>query len=355
MATYHREDLFGYVERLREALRDPALAEFDTTPGPAAKEAAARVAVLLGYCRVFGLDVGEDDGVLPVPEALGAIEALQKKVEELVEAVRTLPERWDEAIDPVEEDCICAGVLERRMDLWVATVALAEAALDALEEGHPLERVLGNRLKELTRAIADVDRQIRRREVFLILSTLAETHLLDNWRAMLVEPYKSFPPYWLDGSLEKAIEYSKKFFEVTARRWSVPALKEPPRAAAARRHVDILAGLRPIAVAAEAQADAPPILLRWRSPDGTYLAELLLPAQPYFGQVVKLQVLRVADDQPANELAGKAVDLAGIQGVLSEQAQIDVPIEELLRVAKDEPERYCLSIEGALWQEVACS
>ncbi|GIX01879.1 MAG: hypothetical protein KatS3mg112_0816 [Thermogutta sp.] len=73
MTTFHslrREDLYGYVDQLKEALADPALNEFDTgTPSPAAKEAAARVAIALGYCRVFGLDRGREDTTvtLPVP------------------------------------------------------------------------------------------------------------------------------------------------------------------------------------------------------------------------------------------------------------------------------------------------
>ena len=213
MFTTQREDVLGYVQQLREALAAPELEKFDTGPDAAAEDAAAKVAVALGYCEIFGLDAGEDEGVLPVPEALGATKALMREITNLRRAVDTLPEQWDNA--PIgEEEAVCVDVLMRRMDVWTASIALNEAALAAVFEGDPMAQELCDRLNLISKEIGQLDEMLRQQENLELLSTLVDTELLRNWKALLIEPYASLPPYWLDGTLEAVAERVRREVEL---------------------------------------------------------------------------------------------------------------------------------------------
>jgi len=205
MSNVHREDVLGYVQQLREALAAKELEKFDSVPDEAAEHAAARVATALGYCRVFGLDAGEDEGVLPAPEALGATKALMREIQDLRRAVDTLPERWGNA--PIgEEEAVCVDVLMRRMDVWTASIALNEAALAAIFSRDPMAERLCLSLDALGEAVTSLDSLMKKEENLELLSTLVDTELLRNWKALLIKPYASRPPYWLDGTLETVAE-----------------------------------------------------------------------------------------------------------------------------------------------------
>ncbi|MEJ5341248.1 MAG: hypothetical protein WHT09_06740 [Thermogutta sp.] len=359
MTTFRslREDLYGYVDQLREALADPALNEFQTgTPSPEAKQAAANVAVALGYCRVFGLDAGEDDGTLPPLEAIAAIEALEERLSELAEAVETLPQRWDDA--PVgEEDAVCADLLEQRMDLWVAMAALGEAACEAFIDADPLWETLHDKLQGLAEKIEVVDRQMQQREILELLSTLVGTELLNNWRQLLVEPYRSFAPYWLDGTLEEIDEELQKRFEQKSAWLS----RLPPRRAgaaaareqAARRTAEIILATRVLSVAAETSNLVEPLaMLSWRSPDRQYYAATLWPSCHKRGQELKLRVFRTQDNQPATELAGAAVEFAGVQSQLTPNAEMPYKVDDVYEFVKaHSPGTVPLQINGIPWEE----
>jgi len=360
MTTFHslrREDLYGYVDQLKEALADPALNEFQTgTPSPEAKQAAANVAVALGYCRVFGLDVGEDDGTLPALEAIAAIEALEERVAELAEAVETLAQRWDDA--PVgEEDAICADVLEQRMDLWVAMAAVGEAACEAFVDADPLWEILHDKLHGLAEKIEAVDCQIQQKETLELLSTLVGTELLSNWRQLLVEPYRSFAPYWLDGTLEKIDEELQKRFEQNSawlsklppRRAGTAAAKEQP----SRRAAEIILATPALSVAAEpSNLVEPAAMLSWRSPDRHYYAATLWPSRRKRGQELKLRVFRSKDNQPATELAGAAVEFAGVHSQLTPNAEMPYKVDDLYEFVKaHSADTVLLQINGIPWEE----
>jgi len=195
--------MVGYVEKLRDALASPHLAEFDTIPTEQAKRAALKVAICLGYCRLFGLDPGEDDGVLPVPEAAGAAEALQGLVVETMEMAKEYPERWDHAQCGQEELDLTTDLLQARMDIHAAQIAIAEANLEAMVFDDPGADRLDSAWKRCEDSMIKLDELLQSPEVVELLSTITASHLLDNWRALLVEPYSLALPWWLDGTLEQ--------------------------------------------------------------------------------------------------------------------------------------------------------
>lgn len=355
MNVHGKSDALGYLEQLRDALADPLLDEFDgQSPSDEAKQAAARLAVALGYCRLFGIDPGEDDGTLPVPEARGAIESLLQQIHELREQVRTLPERWDDAADGFEAESMCADILEQRMDLWAAMVALGEASLSALIDEDPGAEELSEGLERLMNAIFDLDDEIKQQEVLLLLSTLTETELLENWRRNLVEPYASILPYWLDGTLEDAAEYLKHEFEATVPRFGI--VKPEVRASQGIR--EVFQNLpQPLAVAADAQSLSDPfVLLKWRSPDGQYLARLFVPKQPVIGQVVSFVLVKLQRDTPdgkelpASDLAGTSISLGGVVTQISADGSAKMALDALVKAAHEQ-EEFALRVGDCIWEE----
>lgn len=194
-------DVFGYVEQLRESLADPVLDEFDDNPSAEAKQAALRVATNLGYCRLFGIEAGEADGILPVAEAIGAAEALANFLDESITQVTRYPEEWDNTLGEEAED-LTIEILERRMDAWAAHVAISEAALWAtVGRASGISYLLEARERYQAK-LRQLDELMQTPEVIELLSTVTGTHVLENWRAQLVEPYSLSLPYWLDGTLE---------------------------------------------------------------------------------------------------------------------------------------------------------
>lgn len=200
----------GYLYELIEALHSPELEQFDTTPTPAADEAAAKLAIALGYCRIFGIDAGEYDGTLPVPEALGAIRGLRERIKLLKEDIKTLPERWDSAADSIEAQSYCADILEERMNYYAAQVVLGEALLSAVFDDDTNAELLDKELKVFMSELADIDELLTKEEMSFFLSTLVDTSLINTWRNHLVAPYNEYLPYWLDGTLEEVAKILEK-------------------------------------------------------------------------------------------------------------------------------------------------
>ena len=190
-----------YVEELRESLADPLLDEFDANPSAEAKQAALRVAVNLGYCRLFGIDAGEVDGVMPLAEAIGAAEALDDFVDESIAEVKRYPKEWDNTIGEEAED-LTIGILDRRMDAWAAHVAISEAALWATVGRASGISYLLEAQERYEAKLRQLDELMQTPEVIELLSTVTGTRVLENWRVQLVEPYSLSLLYWLDGTLE---------------------------------------------------------------------------------------------------------------------------------------------------------
>ena len=183
-----------WQQELAAALSEPALAAFDDeAPVPeAAAEAALRVALCLGYCRLFHVELPEElDGVLPAREALAAAKVLKDRIRSLTHDARDLPGRCYSAPDGLAQE-YCADLLQARMDAWACFEAIAEAHEDC--------GGLGDEVAQLKDELSRLDDNLRDPEVVAWLSTVAGSHLLANWRGMLAGKRL---PWWLDGSLEE--------------------------------------------------------------------------------------------------------------------------------------------------------
>lgn len=347
-------DVFGYVEQLRESLADPLLNEFDANPSAEAKQAALRVAANLGYCRLFGLDPGEADGILPSAEALGAAEALADFLDESIAQVRRYPQQWDNTLGEEAED-LSIEILERRMDAWAAHVAISEAALRATieqEPGLPALLAAQERYRIKTRQL---DEEMQTSEVLELLSTVTDTHVLENWRALLVEPYSLTPPYWLDGTLEATAERVET--EVMQNLPGPQAWRQltPAGTPAGRSVWDKLANLPPPLAVAAAIPDLAEVeydKAQWTSPDQQYFACLFVPRRPSRQTPLRLVFGRTADWATATELAGKPVRLAGIEKTISDQGTISFRLEDLIQAATTRrQEDLTLLVDGIAWAE----
>src|SRR5947209_6075178 len=130
-------DWLGIETEWRHALVDPALArcaEGETTP--AAEWAAYRAAVAWGRSRLFGVALGDWDGVLALPLARAAARRLIEALRGLRQRADNLPTFWEQA-DDIEAREEYLSLLEGRMAAWAVFVALDEAQLDALVSSLP--------------------------------------------------------------------------------------------------------------------------------------------------------------------------------------------------------------------------
>jgi hypothetical protein len=224
-------DWLGVETEWRHALVDPALArcaEGEVTP--ASEGAAYRAAVAWGRSRLFGVVLGDWDGVLALPIARAAARRLTEGLRRLRLRAEKLPEFWDQANDDIEAREECLSLLEGRMEAWAVFVALDEAELDAVVNSLAGCSELADECRLAQGELAPTDDALLRHKDFL--SVAAGTELLANWRRLLVEPYRLSLPWWLDGSLE----------EMAVRLWKgIPGLRsgspsldpEPAKAVAA--------------------------------------------------------------------------------------------------------------------------
>ncbi len=104
-------------------------------------------------------------------------------------------------------------------------------------------------------------------------------------------------------------------------------------------------------LAADADVELPQRCLRWRSPDGRYLAEMYVPPKPTDRgdeEPLVLVVYRQTDDAPAEELAGQRVWLgSATPKTLQKEGRVTFLLAEL-RVS----DRLCLSVgsRDRLWE-----
>jgi superfamily II DNA or RNA helicase len=195
-------DWLGVEIEWRHALVDPALArcaEGETTP--AAEWAAYRAAVAWGRSHLFGVALGDWDGVLALPLARAAARRLTEYLRRLRQRADNLPGFWEKADDDIEGREECLALLEGRMEAWATFVALDEVQLDTLVNSLPGRSELAAECRQALGELIPADEALLRHKDFL--SVAAGTELLANWRRLLVEPYRLSLPWWLDGSLEQ--------------------------------------------------------------------------------------------------------------------------------------------------------
>jgi hypothetical protein len=160
------------------------------------------LAIALGRCRLFGVTTtGNDDFTLSTHAAAQAMSELRAYME-------TLSTDFDRAA-PHRAQTLALELLEARMDLWAAYIALDEAYAAARYDANDdaadhTANVIGLMLQSLGRGIERFDANLENQSSRL--TPAAATFLLDNWRRLLAPAYREVLPWWLDGSLEANVK-----------------------------------------------------------------------------------------------------------------------------------------------------
>lgn len=327
----HRNDPLGWIDQLREALAD--LEEFGAPGGqvsPEGRRAAYHVAVALGQCRVFGVQVPEDiDGTLPVADAAAAAEEAAEWVAHWTEHAGTLAGRWCHA-EPEEAEALCADILEMRMDGHCVMEAVSECYERMLQEDDPATPGFERALDRLVEALRTFDAVLLRPDNLALLSTVTELPLLENWKQMLHGSHADSPPWWLDGTLEAAAEHVARVCAATLPRpetWRRIAqrarLQAAPATVKRRQPAEVIFRIpAAYAAAAATPSTTPPVrgFLRWQSPDGRLVARLSLPTTAGDADLLAIEFLAAGEEKLALELAGQPVRLAGVPARIDEAA-----------------------------------
>src|SRR5262249_12741730 len=133
-------------QALLRALSDPALAAFEGDESVRPEEAdwaAFAVAVALGQCRLFGVELEGGDGSLPPPMGVAAARKWRAFLEEWTAAAGDIPRRWQNAGGTMELFDVVLDPLEQRMESWAAQAAIDEAYEEAVESAWERCREFG--------------------------------------------------------------------------------------------------------------------------------------------------------------------------------------------------------------------
>ena len=181
-------DPFGWKDAVSRAIASPHLAQFDDggCVDNDGRAAVFHLAVSLGKCRLFNIDLGETDGTLSVEMATTAARQRQKHLDLSQQDFANLPNSED-ALEAATE------ILFTRMDFWAVFLAVDEAYQEAIETKVPakeLRAVIGSCLDLLEH----FDELLRKNARFFL--PVAGTHLLDNWRTLLHSNFEV--PWWIN-------------------------------------------------------------------------------------------------------------------------------------------------------------
>ncbi len=196
------EALLDWRLELQDALAQPGLAGFDAgaAPGPSEKRAAYRLAVALGKCRLFGVALGPLDGSLAPSLGLAAAEQWLHYLPEWASDAQRLEDDCQRADDEVEELDRCADLLVARMESWAAFLAIDEAYQESVETAWAEHARFAAVLDEAFAALERFDAELS--ACADLLSAVAGSRLLENWRKLLAEDFRHSLPWWLGGGLE---------------------------------------------------------------------------------------------------------------------------------------------------------
>lgn len=200
-------DPLGWREEFQRALGLAALAtlrdDSDVTDEPA-RRAAYQLAVALGHCRLFGVDLGEADGTLPVSVATAATLQWSAYLGDWILQAERLAQAWVDADEEVEALDASNDLLTARMESWAVFLATDEAYQDALENKAAAHPRLRDALRAALDTLARFDETLQQNTVYL--APVAGTELLENWRRLLAAEYRVRLPWWLAGDLERLFD-----------------------------------------------------------------------------------------------------------------------------------------------------
>jgi hypothetical protein len=163
-----------------------------------AGQAALFLAQSLGYCRLWGVDLADQNGSVP-KSLLGIIcETLSRRIDEIIHGLTSFEQRMETASTPEEEELFASSVLRQRMDGWACWIAIDERAQMLIADGS---EDAGDYLPKLGKLATDFDQwDIDLQARADLLATVCDTYLLENWSNYLVPPFSDAPPWWLDNA-----------------------------------------------------------------------------------------------------------------------------------------------------------
>jgi hypothetical protein len=150
---------------------------------------------------LFGAKPSEDlSGELSDAMAVAAAQQLLEFVRSWTSEAESLGDRFDNS-RPIEGEEMCISMVERRLEVWAALVAIDEAYLSEYSEGEEDRHRLTEAMDSLIEDMQKFDKALLRQRN--LLSIAAGTNLLQNWISMLVSEFQEAAPWVLDGTLEK--------------------------------------------------------------------------------------------------------------------------------------------------------
>jgi hypothetical protein len=342
-----------YVQELNEILAQQELHEIlagvPLTPGHQAS--ALRAAIALGYCRLFGADLGDEDGALPLPIAKAATTALHDLIDDAAKRAQILAHDWDSTDEPIERDELCVRLLLDRMDIHAAYIAVDEALLEAYGDQEISWQEYDSTLQALTEKAEQLDVALQQPGNLEILSTVAHLPLIENWRILLTQDHHGLMPWWLSGLLSEVAQVS--MHEALKRMpsagiWQTVARavtdKEERQLAALKLH--LLMTLRARVAAAPA---GQPVIIRWISPDSQYEAHCVL-VQDKRPEQIEI-VFMTSAGEPALRLGNQPVWLADLESKISAEGKAWFPSDGLLQ-ALESGKPPCLAVGSSreVWE-----
>lgn len=184
---------------------------------PELQALANKLVSALGYCRIYGIQLPKEvdqllTGQWPRELIVAAVEELKRILKVATEHASSLPRDFDEA-EPLEDRDYCMSVLHLAMETWAMFVAIDEQYQLHLDRGDGLDMTFSRIFNELQDALDSFDTQVQKEEQMKLLSIATELPLLENWRSMLAEPFRTRLPWWLDGELEAKAEQVRQEIE----------------------------------------------------------------------------------------------------------------------------------------------
>ena len=304
-------DIFGLIPKMKAIVESDlgkALAVGKTTDS-----SDTAIAFLwceyAGKCRLFGVDVEERLDANP-NVVRSALPCAENFVRESINDALLIGEDLASASSQFEIDDIVCTPLESRLKYWAFNVVVT----DVVEEASGKDRHEVRQMHELfLKKVDEFDRVLM--ENLELVSLIAETSLLDNWRASLREPFSDPGPWWLDGRIERRLAQSEHepMPQICNNITTVVAFgmfegkREKPGSVAVNGPLSLAAGKKTQLSGFKGQ-------IRWANEDGTIYAHLSKPRS--YGELqtpVRFEFLMAGSHDRPEQLIGKTVNFGKLE------------------------------------------
>lgn len=163
------------------------------------RAAALFLARAIGYCRIWGVDAGDEDGSLPAAMLTQVCAELRDRAQGALLELTHFEIELDLATTQDALELLATTALENRMDAWAMWIAIDERIQMLLQDEPSVDsngsEMRGMVLSQLMSALEQWDVDLQARGDLLALGL--DPYLIDNWRAALAEPFDEFVPWWL--------------------------------------------------------------------------------------------------------------------------------------------------------------